>query len=311
MPCCRAALAALILLVLPTAARAQTAPASDLDDFMARVLARRDDNWKRIQQYVLDERERLEVNGPAGERIYGLERDFTWYMRDGIFVRSPVRVNGAAVDEREREKAEASWIASERASAGDKSKREPATASSGGSSDLDTVLQLAREPKFVSLAYFLKFKFEPGHYAFAGPEQIDGVRVLRIEYYPEQLFRDDEEDQPTKEQKRPPNETESRINRQMNKTALVTLWIEPSHEQIVRYTFENIGMDFLPGRSVIRVEGVFASMQMVEAFRGVWLPRRVTGGGEATLASGTYRATYEREYHDYREAEVKSRVVVR
>jgi hypothetical protein len=203
-------------------------------------------------------------------------------------------------------------MASERAArGGDESAGEPATPPPGGSSDLDTVLQLAREPKFVSMAYFLKFKFEPGHYAFVGPEQIDGVRVLRIEYYPEHLFKDDQGDQQTKEQKHPPNETEARINRQMNKTALVTLWIEPSHEHIVRYTFENLGMEFLPGRSVIRADGVFASMEMTEAFSGVWLPRRVTGGGEATLAAGTYRVKYEREYHDYREADVKSRVVVR
>ena len=31
---------------------------SDLDEFMSRVLARRDENWKKLQQYILNEREK-------------------------------------------------------------------------------------------------------------------------------------------------------------------------------------------------------------------------------------------------------------
>jgi hypothetical protein len=310
-----ARLVAVLLLLPVTAGRAGGQPASsDLDAFMGRVLARRDDNWKRVQQYVLDERERVEVFGPARERIYGLNRDFTWYMRDGVFVRSPLRVNGAAVDERERRNAEASWIAGERAREARKGNAAAEPVHPAGANDLDTVLQFAREPHFVSMAYFLKFRFEPGHYAFVGPEQFNGVRVLRVEYYPERLFRGDRDEHadPSNEtHEDTANETEARINRQMNKTALVTLWIEPSHEQIVQYTFENIGMDFLPGRAIVRVDGVSASMQMNEAFPGVWLPHRITGRGEATLATGTYRVNYDLEYHDYRQADVKSKVIVR
>ena len=33
----------------------------------------------------------------------------------------------------------------------------------------------------------------------------------------------------------------------MNKTALVTLWVDPVEHQIVKYTFDNVWMDFLPG----------------------------------------------------------------
>lgn len=298
-------------------ARGRGPSTSDLDAFMERVLARRDDNWKRVQQYVLDERERIEIFGPARERIYGLSRDFTWYMRDGVFVRSPLRVDGAAVDEQERRKAEASWIARERAREASRDAR-PTTAAEphqAKSTDMDTVLQFAREPQFVSMAYFLKFKFEPGHYAFVGPEQFNGSRVLRIEYYPERLFRGEKDEGAdggrADRDRRPEDDAEARITGQMNKVALVTLWVEPERQQIVRYTFENVGMDFLPGRSMVRVDGVSASMQMTEAFPGVWLPHRITGHGEMTLATGTYRAAYELEYHDYRQADVKSKVIVR
>jgi hypothetical protein len=44
---------------------------TDLDAFMREVLARRDENWKKLQQYVLDEREEIEVRGPTGAPLFG------------------------------------------------------------------------------------------------------------------------------------------------------------------------------------------------------------------------------------------------
>ena len=70
-----------------------------------------------------------------------------------------------------------------------------------------------------------------------------------------------------------------RVERQMNKVALITLWVEPTAHQIVKYTFDNVGFDFLPGRSLVRVDTVRASMQMGEPFPGVWLPRAIDGRG--------------------------------
>ena len=53
------------------------------------------------------------------------------------------------------------------------------------------MLKQVREPQFVSSAYFLKFRFEKGHYALAGREKIGDVNALKIEYYPESgLFKD-------------------------------------------------------------------------------------------------------------------------
>ena len=97
--------AVLVALTRPFAAvpLAQT----DLDAFMQQVLAQRDSNWKKLQQYVLDEREQIDLRGPSGAPLWGERRDYTWYIRDGFFVRSPVRVNGAAVGEPDRLKYEA------------------------------------------------------------------------------------------------------------------------------------------------------------------------------------------------------------
>ena len=93
---------------------AQPTRTSDLDAFMAQVLARRDENWRKLQQYVLDERERAHVVGPAGARLYGLDREYTWYIRDGAFVRSPVRFDGVTLSEAERQAYKREWIERER-----------------------------------------------------------------------------------------------------------------------------------------------------------------------------------------------------
>ncbi len=48
-------------------------------------------------------------------------------------------------------------------------------------------------PRFVSEAYFMEFKFEPGNYYLAGRERLEGQEVLRIEYYPKRMFSDDDD----------------------------------------------------------------------------------------------------------------------
>jgi hypothetical protein len=287
----------------PIRAQADT---GELDAFMARVLARRDDNWSRLQQYVLDEREAIDVRGPNQRLLYGRVREFTWYIRDGVFVRSPLKVDGANVNEPERRKYEDEWLAREKQRAL-KSSGDPVAADTPASAEAGPAIlaSLGREPQFVSAAYFLKFKFESGRYAFAGAEEYEGRRVYRIEYYPERLFTDDRDSSKPEAGK---DDLGRRIERQMNKVALVTLWVQPEAHQIVKYTFDDIGWDFLPGRWFVRMDDVSAAMEMGQPFAGVWLPRRIDGHGAATVASGTFEVRYSVSYENYREATVKARV---
>ena len=111
------------------------------------------------------------------------------------------------------------------------------------------MLRNSLEPQFVSAAYFLRFKFEPGHYALAGRERLNDRDVLRIEYYPAQLFNEGR----TRPNKRA-RDRDDEIEEKMNKVSLITMWIDPSEHQILQYTFDNIDMDFLPGRSLVRVD---------------------------------------------------------
>src|SRR5437868_11412441 len=104
-------IAALIGVAVVAAGRpARLDAQTDLDAFMRQVVAKRDDNWKKLQQYVLDERESVELRGANRLTIWGERRDYTWFIRDGFFVRSPVKVNGGAVSESERRKEEAVYL---------------------------------------------------------------------------------------------------------------------------------------------------------------------------------------------------------
>ncbi|HEV3216884.1 MAG TPA: hypothetical protein VGZ27_14220 [Vicinamibacterales bacterium] len=319
-------LALLSLAPRPTAAGRQAAPApNDLDRFMEQVLARRDDNWKKLQQYILDERERAELRGPGRTLVWGQERDYTWYVRDGYFVRSPVRFNGVTISEGDRQKYEDNFL--KQAKERDKRNRNKAADPSAADAppaatpdapppappDVQGLISQTREPQFISSAYFLQFKFEPGRYALVGREKIDNRDVLKIEYYPTRLFQDDPKTRTERRVReaasKPPDESYgAEMQRLMNKVSLITLWVEPSQHQIVKYTFDNAGLDFLPAAWLVRIADLRASMLMSEAFAGIWLPKRIDSTGAIVLAPGRFDITYSLDYSGYREATVSTRI---
>jgi hypothetical protein len=294
-------------------------PSSDLDAFMERALARREVNRKVLNDYILDEKEEFELLGPGRYRLHRTNREYTWFVRDGIHVRSPLQYDGVSVPEEQRVKYEDNWLRrekerQERKAKGEKEKRggEIAVTSDGGVSVSTNVVPT--EPRFVSEAYFMDFKFEPGNYYLAGREKFEGQDVLKIEYYPTKLFGgEDDEKTPkeikeqTREEKRE-KQIEQDIERKMNKTALVTLWVDPKNHQIVKYTFDNVWLDFLPAAWLVRIDEMRASMTMFQPFEGVWLPRGIDISAGVTLANGSFEASYARAFSDYRQADVKSRI---
>ena len=283
---------------------------------MEKVLARREVNRQVLKQYVLDEVEGFEVLGPGRAPLHRTRREFTWYVRDGVHVRSPVRFNGVPLDEEARARYERNWLEREQRRAEERTNKEREKGSvSVGPDGVDVSTPgIPMEPRFVSEAYFMDFKFDPGNYYLAGRESLEGKPVLRIEYYPTRMFQDDGEKEQRKEregrERQRDREMEQAIERRMNKTALITLWVDPSEHQIVKYTFDNVWLDFLPGAWLVRVDDLRASMTMGQPFAGVWLPRAMHVRGGITLANGSYEATYTRGFDQYREAEVKSRLRV-
>jgi hypothetical protein len=94
----------------------------------------------------------------------------------------------------------------------------------------------------------------------------------------------------------------------MNKTSLVTLWVDPATHQILQYVFNDIDWDFFPGRALVRVGDMQAKMQMGQAFPNVWLPRSIEMSFEMMLAVGAVDASYRVEYLNYKEAAVTYKI---
>jgi hypothetical protein len=312
-----AALVAAVAVPVASAPVVQT----DLDVFMQQVLERRDSNWKKLQQYVLDEREQIDLRAPSGTPLWGERRDYTWYIRDGFFVRSPLRVNGAAVSEADRVKYETEFLERERQrearaqASGTVVERQP----DGTPHDVDGLIRQSRQPQFISSAYFLKFRFDAGRYALVGREQLEGQEVLRIEYYPEKLFtqqrRDELREEYAGDRRRPPardsaveRSYDAELRRLMNKSSKVTLWISPATHQIMKYTFDDLGWNFFPGQWLAQLDGVSATMTMGQPFPDVWLPRGIDMNIRLLLAFGNVEMRYSLQYDNYRQAAVKTKI---
>ena len=315
----------LVLTVVAWGVAAAAAPRleaqTDLDAFMRGVLARRDDNWKKLQQYVLDEREAIDVRGPGNMPLWGERRDYTWYLRDGFFVRSPVKVNGVAIAEDQRLKSEQNYLRRVRARderrGGEQNLADgaadavnaPAAVTDPG--NIEALIKQSRQPQFISSAYFLRFKFESGKYALVGRETLDAREVLRIEYYPTKLFGGTDRRRSAKPATDADHARDREFQRLMNKVALVTLWVEPKSHQIVKYTFDNVGFAFLPAQWLVHINDLKASMNMGQPFPDVWLPKGLDLAMTLTLAVGQFEVHYGLDYHDYKKADVTAKVGIK
>jgi hypothetical protein len=317
-----AAVAGVVAFADPIAAnRAQ----SDLDGFMQKVLARRDENWKKLQQYVLDERELVEIRGPSKVPIWGSRREYSWYIREGFFVRSPVKADGVTISEDERRKAEDQYFRRVKArDQRDRARQQDPNAKPSevvrlpdeAPKDFEALLTQTRQPEFVNSAYFLKFKFEEGKYALVGRESFEGQEVLRIEYYPARLFSHEQDKERQKRAAGRANrgdQMEAAMEKMMNKVSLVTIWVEPKAHQIVKYTFDNVNFDFLPAAWLVRVNDLKAQMTMSRPFKDVndpdlWLPRDLDMFFGAMLAIGTFDVRFHLDYYDYKQASTSGRI---
>ena len=81
---------------------AQSGGENEIDHFMRGVLERRQENSTLRRQYVLDEHVDLQMVGPGNTSLWVSKSQYTWYERDGVFVRSPIRIEGKTIDERAR-----------------------------------------------------------------------------------------------------------------------------------------------------------------------------------------------------------------
>ena len=313
----RAARVAFIAVICALAAATirPLAAQSDLDAFMRDVVAKRDDNWKKLQQYILDEREVIELRGPSHVPIWGERREYSWYLRDGFFIRSPVKFNGVAIAEADRLQYERDYMQRlqrrEKRGRGENPESPKNLENPKNPENLENLILQTRQPEFVSSAYFLRFKFDEGKYALVGREQLDGRDVLRVEYYPAKLFGGTDRRRAEQGTSDKDKAYDAEFQRLMNKASLVTLWIEPKAHQIVKYKFDNVSLDFLPVQWLVHVNDLHATMNMGQPFPDVWLPRDLNLNLALTLAIGQFDVHYGLDYANYKRADVATKVTIK
>ena len=320
--------AGLCLLVAASLTTPDLVAQTDLDAFMRQVLARRDENWKKLQQYVLDERETIDVRGPSRLPLWGERRDYTWYIRDGFFVRSPVKVNGVTIADGERRTFEAAYLKRQqerekRGQRGDGRDRPFGASSSnrrtairvqadGVSPSVDGLLKQTRQPRIHFVGVFPALQVRRRQVRTRRPRNARRPRRVEDRVLP---FADCSAaaiaGAPARSTSNQDRAYDAEFQRLMNKVALVTLWVEPKAHQIVKYTFNNLPFDFLPGQWLLHVDDLRASMTMGQPFPDVWLPSDLEFEFGISLAVGQVDMRYTLEYHDYRRPDVTTKVKIR
>ena len=272
-------------------------PQDDIDAFMEQVMAKRELNWEATYDYVFNEIERFRIRGYEIAALQSFDQEYTWYVRDGYLVRSPWSINGVEVDKETREQAELEWIEDVK--------------------DDESDERIQRDN-------FFDFNFEPGNYLFAGREMFEGQEVVKIEYYPTESFfdeddEDDEDDETAEERERREQRRRERdeddewddeeFEHMFAKTSLVTMLVLPDDHQIVKWTFENVGFEFLPYRWLFRMDEIRVSMVMDQPIEDVWLPREIAATARASTASFNLEIEYSTEFGEYKEPAVGGGVV--
>ena len=236
-------------------------------------------DWRRLSDFLLRETLTVAVEAGPGSPLAGfrLAREYEWYVRDGWAVRSPVCVDGVAVGETRRRRYERDWLRSER--------RRRASLDAGGADP---------EPRFVTdFHYFLEWDLEPGDCYLADRERAAGRDAVRLECYPTGRLREQAGD---------------RIDRGIRKTSMLTLWVDPAVRRIVKYSFENAGLDFLPFRWLVRADGFVATLEMAPV-GGVWMPAQMHLAARLATARGELEVEVTQRFSEYREAETGARLV--
>src|SRR5690606_16117929 len=101
---------------------------------------------------------------------------------------------------------------------------------------------------------------------------------------------------------------EAQLEKMLNKVSLVTLWIEPSSHQIVKYEINNVNLDFLPAAWLLRMTDAKASMLMHQPFPDVWLPKTIDFYFAVMLAVGELDMRHRITYDNYKLASTVSRI---
>jgi hypothetical protein len=215
------------------------------------------------------------------------KKSYDWFVRDGVFVRSPKSINGVAISPSQRAAAEEKWLK-------EKGKDEKAKGL------LDYYFELINDHWAAIEKHPPYYKFKPseiyypfvsGRFIYMGEKIIENHNVAEIIY------------QPTYEEIIPNKASRRILGSRLDPFRSINLvfHIIPEMHRIVKLTegFESIPIEALT---------IIHSMTMAEWDKNIWLPKKFSFlfycNGGCTEERG--RMYYTREYHSFKKAHVET-----
>ena len=269
---------------------------SEIDVFMEKVLDTRKNNWDQLYNYIFTEKDTFRLIGkiedPARQAFTG---EWRWRVKEGFMVRSPYKVNGVLVSDEEREKAEQAWIKERKRQKENEERKEKGLPPLESEDEEDEAGEDTRE-------VFFGMDTKKGKFFFAGKTVINGIDVVIVEYYPEEMIRvKDKRKNKSEEEK---NE-EVKLKKGLNNATKVVFYVKADEHQIIQMELRIRELDFLPARWLVHFNGVNVKMLWDKPLGDIWMPVEITANGSASMAVGKILLKYRKEFVDYRKTQVK------
>lgn len=276
---------------------------SEIDKFMEKVLDKRKNNWDQLYNYIFTEKDTFKLIGnienPAAQAYTG---EWHWRVKEGFMVRSPYKINGVEVSQEEREKAEAAWIKERKKQKENDERKEKGLApleDENEESDEDEAGEDSRE-------VFFGMNTKKGSFFFAGKTVIDGLELVIVEYYPQEMIKvKDKRKKKSDDEDKQKKAEENRLKKGLNNATKVTFYIKADEHQIIQMVLSIRELDFLPARWLFHFNGIEAKMRWDKPLGDIWMPVEITANGSASMAVGKILLKYKKEFIDYRKTQVK------
>jgi hypothetical protein len=157
----------------------------ELDALMSDVLRRSELNLDAMRDYVFSETETY-YQQTDDQTPIGFRCEYAWIVRDGFLVRSPLRINGADVEGKERAASEDEWIKEQKEKGKTRGLMDFLYEFMGHYVSKSRVRAISGGEINPSGEKLLFFELKPGKYKYEGEQDHEGQRyaVITYDYYP-------------------------------------------------------------------------------------------------------------------------------
>jgi hypothetical protein len=202
-------------------------------------------------------------------------KEYVWFLRENILVRSPTLVDGVAVLPSVKTAAEEMWLKREKKNGEHKSVLDYFFDFQSGFAD--SIYKYAFVANALKRQKSFYFNFSEGHYSYVGEKKYEGCKVIEVKYEPD--------------------------NVRVGSVHLV-LSLIPEEHQIVKMVIGG-GVNH-HGQEILIDEISMAGLTMIQIDGKVWLPKKYSIVFFDKKIKASYY--YTREYHSFAKTKVNTKI---